>query len=203
MFRSSQAPDILTGPARESYLALSKLHKEVRDEFLVGDKHKFFNPEAWKAGCDRAGHAAANLAKEFLESLPKEVVKARAMKMSGLDNTEHLLLIAPDRSWTSYGNKNYTKFISKLQTADVKVDKQGKGLRFALVKEEETLITFDVPFTVNANGAWYKPAEKYEGVKVYKNEGELFWGQRRPRKSRELASSVNTYVDFTEVLRLC
>ena len=53
----------------------------------------------------------------------------------------------------------------------------------------------DVPFTINKNGAWI--SEEYQGERFHAKEQKMLaTGQRRPKKSKELATSTNTYVDF-------
>jgi hypothetical protein len=64
------------------------------------------------------------------------------------------------------------------------------------VNGSRTLLQVDVPFTINKNGAWIS-GDYYTGTRWHAKEGrQLAWGQRRPKKSRELATSINTYVNF-------
>ena len=73
---------------------------------------------------------------------------------------------------------------------------RGKGIGFDFVLEGETLVQVDVPFTINKNGAWIS-GTPYDGVRFHAKEGiDLAYGQRRPKKSKELATSINTYVNF-------
>ena len=46
-----------------------------------------------------------------------------------------------------------------------------QGIRFAFLRGDDLLLNSDVPFTVNTNGAWYRPTTKYEGVQIYVDKG--------------------------------
>ena len=59
------------------------------------------------------------------------------------------------------------------------------------------IIDIDIPMTLNANGAWYKKGlkEKFDGVEYKDKEDMLLaWAERRPKKSKEITTSVNTYM---------
>ena len=74
--------------------------------------------------------------------------------------------------------------------------KRGQGLGIEFVHENVVVLKAQVPFTINKNGAWIS-GTPYAGVRLHHKEGvELAFGQRRPKKSRELATSVNTYLDL-------
>ena len=58
------------------------------------------------------------------------------------------------------------------------------------------MLSVNIPFTINKNGAWMS-GTPYEGSTAYHNEPyPLAYNERRPRKSRELATSINTYLDL-------
>lgn len=66
------------------------------------------------------------------------------------------------------------------------------------------MLAIDVPCTVNTNGAWIRDGEPYAGTRYHvKEKQDLTWGERRPKKCREIATSINTYLDLgpTGVLR--
>ena len=74
--------------------------------------------------------------------------------------------------------------------------KHGQSLRFQFSDDLGDILTIDVPFTLQKNGAWFLPKSgAYEGYKYHKKEKtNLLWGQRRPKKSKEIATSINTYM---------
>jgi hypothetical protein len=78
----------------------------------------------------------------------------------------------------------------------VRIGIRGQGIGFDLINEDRVLLQVDVPFTINKNGAWIS-GDPYVGARWHeKEQASLAYGQRRPRKSRELATSINTYVNF-------
>ena len=58
-------------------------------------------------------------------------------------------------------------------------------------------MNIEVPFTLQKNGAWHLPKVKYSGTQYNEKEGiDLLHGERRPKKSKEIATSINTYLNL-------
>ena len=60
-----------------------------------------------------------------------------------------------------------------------------------------------MPFTLNKNGAWWTRVKEFEGKKPYPGKNKdsgtmLSYGEWRPEKSQEMATSINTYVELKE-----
>ena len=73
----------------------------------------------------------------------------------------------------------------------------GKGLLFTLCYSVGVIVNIEVPFTLQKNGAWYLHKAKYSGTQYHSKEGvDLVYGQRRPRKSKEISTSINTYLNL-------
>ena len=90
--------------------------------------------------------------------------------------------------------------LEKIPTCELDYFRHAKNIRFEFKSGSEIILEIDIPFTLNSNGCWYKgdnAGDVYEGKRFHKKEGiELMWGERRPKKSKEISTSVNTYVDF-------
>ena len=56
------------------------------------------------------------------------------------------------------------------------------------------ILSIEVPFTLQANGAWYRDSSYIEYHQ--KEKMSLVYGQRRPKKSKEIATSINTYLNL-------
>lgn len=177
---------------------LDQLNKQIRDKFIDGPQYEFFSAEEFKSECRVVGHEGAQLAGTILKQLPREVVRSRILKMTGFDGKDEILLIEPETFVDTITNKKFRDLRAQLQskTLEIEVELKGQGLGIHFKEQSETVLTAHVPFTINKNGAWIS-GEPYSGKRLHRKEGvELAYGQRRPKKSRELATSVNTYIDL-------
>ena len=60
-----------------------------------------------------------------------------------------------------------------------------KGVLFTLRDSVGVIVSIEVPFTLQKNGAWYLPKAKYSGSQYHAKEGvDLVYGERRPKKSK-------------------
>ena len=59
---------------------------------------------------------------------------------------------------------------------------------------------FNIPFTINKNGAWFNDKNYTIKPFYYKSEKmHLYHNQRRPKKSAELAPSTNMYISISQL----
>ena len=73
----------------------------------------------------------------------------------------------------------------------------GKGLLFTLCDSVGVIVNIEVPFTLQKNGAWHLPKTKYIGTQYHNKEGvALIHGERRPKKSKEISTSINTFLNL-------
>jgi hypothetical protein len=119
----------------------------------------------------------------------------------GFDGKEELLYFDERRYVDSITSMSFRALKEKLTApqTQVRATHRGQSIQFEFLSNDEVILTTDVPFTINTNGAWYRPKEKFDGTRPYKDKGhivDLAWGQRRPYKSREIATSINTYVNL-------
>jgi hypothetical protein len=180
------------------YSKVEDIQEEMRNFYINDSSAKFFYniADRWKKDCHDYGHKAAKVIFESMKFIDNGVVKERIMKMSGLGGDEELLLIGKGEYFTSWNDK-YITLINRCKNATVKYEVCGKGVRFVLKDTNGDIIDIDIPMTLNANGAWYKKGlkEKFDGVEYKNKEGVyLAWAERRPKKSKEITTSVNCWM---------
>jgi len=180
---------------------LDELRNSMKNDFLYSPDLKFFDESKWKTACYDIGHTGADIVCDFLENhVPKNLVRKRIMKMAGLDGAEELLAFDGKNYLNSLVNKKFKRMLEKIPTCELDYFRHAKNIRFEFKSGSEIILEIDIPFTLNSNGCWYKgdnAGDVYEGKRFHKKEGiELMWGERRPKKSKEISTSVNTYVDF-------
>ncbi len=180
------------------YSELDKIQDKMRNFYINDSSAKFFYniADKWKKDCHDYGHNAAKVIFDAMKIIDNDAVKDRIMKMSGLGGDEELLLIGMGKYFTSW-NDTYINLINRCKNATVEYSIYGKGLRFVLKDTDGDIIDIDIPMTLNANGAWYKKGlkEKFDGVEYKNKEGVyLAWAERRPKKSKEITTSVNCWM---------
>jgi hypothetical protein len=184
---------------------MDTLSKNMRTRFIDSEEFRFYSEQEFDKARKDVGLAGLKIAKEFVDLLPAEIVKARLLKMTGFDGNEDILILGKGTVADSITDEAFQELSTKVRNANIVVTIEGQSLVFAFQDAEGIdVLRVNVPFTINKNGAWYMDGEQYEGTRFHKKEGvELAWGERRPKKSREMATSINTYVDFgkTDVVR--
>jgi hypothetical protein len=192
-------------PLLEIYKFIDDTNDEIRAFYADSDRARMWNEVAdrWKSDCVEYGSDAANRLCIALKSIHPELVKQRLLSMAGLTFAEELLLLGRGQYLFSLVHRGYRTLLEEANDADTTVDISSKGqtLRLSLISSSGTKITdIEVPFTLQKNGAWHLPREEYSGKQMHHKEGvPLAYGERRPRKSRELATSTNTYLDLARL----
>lgn len=176
---------------------LDDLNQDIKDRFVYGDDFEFLDPDVFKEAAVACGMRGVDIVLEILQHVPEDAIRDRILRMTGLDGDEEHLFFDPLRCTDSITNERYHQLLTDVQDPDTQLEffQHGQGIRFQFRRDEEIVLQLDVPFTINKNGAWI--SESYEGRRYHAKEGvELAYGQRRPRKSKELATSVNTWVNL-------
>ena len=71
----------------------------------------------------------------------------------------------------------------------------------SLVDNLGEILKIDIPFTLQKNGGWFLPKEKYEGTIYHKKEKkDLMYGERRPKKSKEINTSTNMWFKIKDYI---
>ena len=140
-----------------------------------------------------------------LKKFSNEKIKERVINMIGFDGEEELLLIAAktkSRLIDSITNEKLKTLISKVRSdkTTIRYYKHGKNINFDFVDDnEEVVLSVEVPFCLDKNGGWFLPKDK-KGRFYQKENMFLDYGQRRPKKSKEINTSTNTYVNLRKAL---
>jgi len=152
----------------------------------------------WKNDCAEYGLNAAQSVVDALKTLDNNQIKQRIIKMAGLNYEEEILLIGKGEYCCSLFNDTYADILRRINNEESVVEYKvnGKGVLFTITDGED-IVSIEVPFTLQKNGAWYLCGEEYEGTIYHKKEKvDLAYGQRRPKKSKEINTSTNTYLNL-------
>jgi len=181
------------------YLAqLDQLNVNIRARFIDTPEFEFIDEEAFDRARKECGAAGAAIAAQVLTHVDPARIKARALKMVGMDGAEEMLLMDPARFADTITNPVFRRLRETVQSPDtvLRVTPREQAIAMDFVADGRVVLEVCVPFTINKNGAWIS-GDPYEGTRWHEKErAYLAYGQRRPKKSRELATSINTYVNF-------
>jgi len=139
---------------------------------------------------------------DVFELLGYDVVREKFLQRAGLDGTEDVLFFDEVNFVDSITNPRYDALRAAVndRATAFSIQPVGQSLRFQFTREDATrVLAVDVPLTVNTNGAWHRPRVRYIGTQEKNDKGRIVhleWGEIRPRKSREIATSTNTYVNL-------
>lgn len=201
-----------------AYLGLQKvsdlvdsLEKEkdiVRAIFKDGQDTKYWfqnnTAQKWDNKCKEFGKRSSNSVCDLLSNLHddhKNKVKERLIVMTGLDGKDELLLFGPKEYLCSIQSQKFKQLVSDVNCDETKIvlETNGQSLEVSFQKEKNILLKIKIPFTLQKNGAWYIPDEPYEGSRRHPKEKiELVYGERRPKKCKEINTSINTYYSLVE-----
>lgn len=178
---------------------LDSILLKIKNKYILSEDTKFFNDKVslmWREDCKLLGHTGIELVIKALNLLPKDTIKTKLLKDTDLINEEELLLIGPNgEMMCSLYNEKYKNLLLRVNNGcDIDYKIHGKNLRFYLNDREGEILNIDIPFTLQKNGAWFIPKNKYEGTLFHKKENKyLMYGERRPKKSREINTSTNIW----------
>lgn len=176
------------------------IHEHMRNDVLRSNTYKFYDESKFNLLRKKTGQDGVSVAFEILSNIDIEIIRKNIISATGFIDGEELLAISPDEFLDTYTNQAFTKFRSKLAQDEVSITfkKQGQSLIIELDLEGEKLIEVNIPFTINSNGAWWRD-EPFKGERYHpKEKMNLKYGQLRPKKSREIATSINTYIKILD-----
>lgn len=180
---------------------LEQLNAEMREE-LLGPECEMYDKARVRMVVERIAQPGMEAVLRIFDILGSARVREKFLARVGMDGKEEALFFDADRYVDSITNPRYHDLRQKLNadTTEFTAAQHRQGIRFEFTDERgKDLLRTEVPFTVNTNGAWYRPRARYQGLREYDDKGHpmmLEWGQRRPYKSREIATSTNTYVNL-------
>jgi len=190
------------------YEQLDRMLSLIKEKYVRGERAEWWDniKDDWKHDCVSLGTKAAGLVLQALKTLPSDVVKSRMIKQAGLNSEEELLLLGKKKYLFSLFDENYSKLLKRLNSKSCRIKYyiRGKNIVFSFSDDDGEILPVEIPFTLQKNGAWYCPPTRFSGTKrkaTGKDKGRDFaWGQRRPGKSKELATSINTFIPLKETL---
>ena len=187
-------------PLREVYSEFDNVLDTVRSFYVKSPEANMWQNVAtrWKNDCAEYGLNAAQSVVKALKTLDNNQIKQRIIKMAGLNYDEEILLIGKGDYCCSLFNDTYADILLRVNSEESVVEYKvnGKGVLFTITDGED-IVSIEVPFTLQKNGAWYLCGEEYEGTIYHKKEKvDLAYGQRRPKKSKEINTSTNTYLNL-------
>ena len=187
------------------FTQLDSINDDTRDFYINSSEAEYYENVAdqWKKDCSSVGTMVAPLIVEALSYLPNEMILKRLQKSTGLVSEEHLLCLGKGEYLFSVTNSEYQKLCARVKAAThVEVESRGQSVFYHICDADGTIISINQPCTLQKNGAWFATNEdKFEGLREKNDKGTKFmlkWGQRRPRKSKELATSTNMYLRLKE-----
>ena len=186
---------------KEVYTFFDSINDTIKKFYTYGEQARYWkNVSAqWKGDCAAYGLKAAEKIISALDSIPKDMIKNRIIKMAGLNYDEEILLVGNGKYLCSLFNQKYAQILKRVNSTESVVEyiTNGKGLLFTLCDSVGVIVNIEVPFTLQKNGAWHLPKIKYVGTQYHNKEGvALIHGERRPKKSKEISTSINTFLNL-------
>tara|TARA_R100000808_G_scaffold25085_1_gene61598 strand:- start:19749 stop:20867 length:1119 start_codon:yes stop_codon:yes gene_type:complete len=198
--RDSEIEKLGLGSILPDLHELDRINAVVKEKFVYGTKSAWYQDieQDWVHDRKSYGHSAKDLTLKIIsENFTDEQVKSRLLEQVGFNGEEELLLLDPDRVIDSITNEKFKTLIHNVRfNSSIEYYIKGQGINFDFIgKDGSVLLSVNIPFTLNSNGAWFLPKNK-KGSFNEKEEIFLEYGQRRPKKSKELATSINSYVNL-------
>jgi len=186
---------------KDVYNFFDTVNDTIKEFYTYGEQARYWKnvSSQWKNDCSSYGLKAAETIISALDSISKDVVKKRIIKMAGLNYDEEILLIGKGKYLCSLFNEKYAQILKRVNSDECVVEytTNKKGVLFTLSDSTGVIANIEVPFTLQKNGAWNLPKTKYSGTQYHSKEGlDLLHGERRPKKSKEIATSINTYLNL-------
>lgn len=194
------------------YHRMDDINAKMKQFYVYSEEARFYYNIKQQLDDDRKkyGKEISSLMVEALDIIGKDKVTARVKKMTGLDAAEELLILSPIGYLLSLTNPNYMNMLKRVNSEDAKLSYEvnGQSIKFTFSDSQGDIISWNIPFTFNINGCWWgnqKGVEPWEGQRKYQGKGKdsgtpLYYQERRPQKSKEFATSINTHIDFKPIL---
>ena len=189
------------------YHQLDAINDAVRNFYINSDQARYWDDvkTQWESDCKSIGKQVAQTISEAVNQIDNKLVLKRLLKATGIVSDEHLLCIGKGNYLFSITNKDYAKLQERLGNAtNVNTYARGQSVFYEICDPKGVILTINQPCTLQKNGAWHALNEdRFEGLREKKDKGKkvlLAWGERRPAKSKELATSTNTYLRLREAI---
>ena len=193
----------------ENFHKLDKVFNKKKDLYTKSSKYEKITEEGenkFKKDCEKYGRQAALICKENLKAVKSDKIKKSILDMLGFHNNgEEMLFLDKKQMFISLFDKDFKRFIELLNdnNTTIDVDTKKQSLSFDFINNKKTVLEVNIPFTFNKNGTWFldKKYKNTDNKFYHEKEGiYLSYGDRRPKKSSEFATSTNTWINFHKVL---
>ena len=200
-YRDSLVDRLGYSDLKNVYNFFDSVNETIKSFYAYGDTANQWSnvSNKWKQDCASYGLEAATRIIDALNGIDNDKVKQRILQMAGLTYDEEILLVGKGKYLSSLFNKRYRDILKRVNSDDcvVEYNTNKKGVLFTLRDSNGIIVSIEVPFTLQKNGAWYLPKQRYSGTEYHPKEKiNMIYGQRRPKKSKEIATSINTYLNL-------
>jgi len=198
----SQRNAVLEFEKRDSLIAplelLENLQQTVRSQLLP---IKMYDKAKIREVIEHIVPLGQEAMMAVFNGLGADIVRKKFLERVGLDGSEEILYFDKSNLIDSITSPRFHALCEALKdpSTNFEIFPVGQSLRAQFARGAENILNVDIPLTVNTNGAWFRPTEKYQGTRTKNDKGhvlELQWGEIRPRKSLEIATSTNMYVNL-------
>jgi len=193
----------------DNFHILDKIFNKKKELYIKSSQYSKITEKGekkFKEDCKKYGEQATLICKETLKAVKSDKVKQVILDMIGFHNNgEELFFLDKKEFFISLFDKDFKRFIELLNNNDTKIDITTKkqSLSFDFINNKNSILEVKIPFTFNKNGAWFldKKYKNTDNKFYHEKEGMyLSYGDRRPKKSREFATSTNTWINFRKIL---
>ena len=200
-FSTAYGPQIL--PDLEEIYAINDEIKEMR-------KNSYFpGEEVWKQFCTSTGNGAAAVFVKILKTVcagDAAAFKQRFLDRLGLVNNHDILFTGRHKkkiyTFSTLQDSPWQKTVDTLTSSMVQLNiyRHLQGVKIQFEASGKTILEVSIPLTVNRNGAWVMdPA----GRICSKDKKFYAYGQLRPLKAKEMATSTNAWMEIGPILTEC
>lgn len=201
--RDEEIKDLGMPQLLHSFRALDKIQEKLKARYTRDPEYAWWTDkvsEQWRSDCARWGSEGIDHTLKMLGHFSDEQIKKRMIEMIGcFDGKEDILFMDKKRMVNSLTSSPIQKLRSVIMDKEttVKYGRHKQSLKFDFVDSSKNVrLSVSIPFTLNRNGAYHLPTNNQEGRYSKKDKMYIEYRQRRPKKSREISTSTNTYVDF-------
>ena len=193
--------EFINTPVCESYFNIT--YNGVSNKYTTPDnirKDEFSG--GWKEFCKYIAYDGLQTFLLLIKEIPSTTIVNKFKKTIGI-NEEELLIFTTDGKMVNSLTDTKLQYLRKVFTTgnkddfDIIAEQHGQSINFGLTYKGDTLITINVPLTINKNGAW--ELDNIDGRYTKTDKQFVNYGQRRPVKSKQMATSTNCYIKLTDI----
>ena len=185
---------------------IDKILTQVKQKYVFSEDTRYWNPDVaarWDSDQRELGNQGVDIILKALNLIPNEQIKKKILEKSDIKHNEELLVIGGNSFMCSLFNEKYKQLIIRANSEESKLEfaRHEKNVRMRLVDSQGEILKIDIPICIQKNGCWWLPSQIYEGTQYHQKENvELRYGERRPKKSREVNTSTNMWFSIKKYI---